>query len=93
MHFDQHMKTKQTEQRQELCSSFCDKRFMWFLLLSMVTHCRDVQKCHWITDVKHTLKLLLLFYRTFKVVLHFFPLVLSNDIDETKDMDVSSFLT
>lgn len=47
---------------------------MWFLLLSMVTHCWDVQKCHWVTDAKLSLKLLLLFYRTFKVVLHFPPL-------------------
>jgi len=26
MHFDQHMKTEQTNQCQEFCSSFCDRR-------------------------------------------------------------------
>lgn len=74
MHFDQHMRTKQTEQCQELCSSFCDKRFVWLLLVRMGALCWDMKKCHWITDVKHSLKLLLLFCRTFKVVVAFFLL-------------------
>lgn len=83
MHFDQHVKTKEMEQCQEFCSSFCDKRFMGSLLVNMATQSWEVQKCHRITDVKHSLKLSLLFCRIFKVVLHFFPLYY--DLQETKD--------
>lgn len=76
MHFDQHMKTKEMQQWQEFCYSFCDKRFMWFLLQNIGTQSWEAQQCHWITDVKHSLKLFLLFYRTFKVLLQFSSLVL-----------------
>lgn len=58
----------------------------------MATQSWEVQKCHLITDMKHSLNLFLLFYRTFKVALQFFPLCCIMTYKKQK-MDVSSFLT